>query len=656
VNWTRGNRFGLALLAASAAAAGLSACASMGGGETDGGQGPQAACVGPQCWSPQEQYLWYRGSQGSRLVPEAWLRALEAPNSAVLFLDPAHFDQFGYLPADNEGIPPATASRRKCPTVPAGLPKLPIGFARDCQSDGKLIITKLRWYKGQGKKESWVGLNCAACHTTDITYKGNKVRVDGAPTLADFQGFTDALRVAMDRTLADPAKWDRFARRVVAPRRPKEKDDSRVLADEAMLKDAFKKLLDHQVAVHAYNETETDYGHGRLDAVGHILNQVAFNNAIRGQFRGEPDAPVSYPFIWNARQHDFLQWNGIVPTLQPFGPTNVDVGAVVRNTSEVIGVFAELTTKRDVWIGGFRSSVDVKNLLAMEGLLGKLWSPAWPDWLPAPDPDKVRAGEALFNSRERHPESCADCHAKLARGDQTTPIKAVMSPVWGTRPVGTDPWMMCNAFSYVAKAGNLEGTKDKIVVGDPLPATGPTHNFLGTQAIGVLLAHKWQLIWAVIKQGITRKPPPIEVFEPEAGVPTPQEQPRTREERLQQCKDATASPGTSAGSRRILAYKGRPLNGIWSTAPYLHNGSVKSLFELMLPEGKRDPQFWVGNHEIDPVNVGFVDGKSAEYPYGSMFDVNDPKSRGNSNAGHDYANERYTDAERMALVEYMKTL
>jgi hypothetical protein len=231
-----------------------------------------------------------------------------------------------------------------------------------------------------------------------------------------------------------------------------------------------------------------------------------------------------------------------------------------------------------------------------------------------------------------------------------------MSPVWGASAVGTDPWMMCNAFSYRAKAGNLEGTKDKIVFGDPLPASTFTRAFLGTQAVGVLLRHKFELIWIAIKQAVTRKPPPIEVFEPESGVRTPQEQPKTREERLQECKDATASPGTRPGERRILAYKGRPLNGIWATGPYLHNGSVKSLYELMLPEGRRDPQFWVGNREFDPVRVGFVDGKSARFPYGSMFDRDDPKSHGNSNSGHDYANDRYTDAERMALVEYMKTL
>jgi hypothetical protein len=270
-------------------------------------------------------------------------------------------------------------------------------------------------------------------------------------------------------------------------------------------------------------------------------------------------------------------------------------------------------------------------------------------------------GEALFNSREKHPESCADCHSKLERKDQTTKIKAVMSPVWGAKPVGTDPWMMCNAYSYRALAGNLEGTKASIIAGQILPESSFTRAFLQTQAIGVLLANKGKLIWIAFMQAITGRPPKIEVAVPQELVRTPQEQPKSREERLQECKDATAAAAAAPanqlqGDRRILAYKGRPLNGVWATAPYLHNGSVKSLYELMLPEGRRDPRFWVGNHEYDPVHVGFVDGKSERYPYGSMFDRDDPDGRGNSNAGHDYANDRYTDAERMALIEYMKKL
>src|SRR5690606_24698234 len=73
--------------------------------------------------------------------------------------------------------------------------------------------------------------------------------------------------------------------------------------------------------------------------------------------------------------------------------------------------------------------------------------------------------------------------------------------------------------------------------------------------------------------------------------------------------DTTAAPYQS-----LLSYKARSLNGIWATAPYLHNGSVPSLYDLLLPkkrpgdpeEGEYRPdEFMVGSREFDPVKVGF---------------------------------------------------
>ena len=220
---------------------------------------------------------------------------------------------------------------------------------------------------------------------------------------------------------------------------------------------------------------------------------------------------------------------------------------MVRNTSEVIGVFAEVTTRRGAWLEGYRSSVDVRNLAGMEAQLSRLMSPAWPAWLPAPDDDKVGEGRALFESREKYPKSCRDCHAHLGRQDLTSRITAVMTPVWGEGGLGTDPWMMCNAFSYQALGGNLEGTRDAIIFGKRLPAMSFTRSYLGTQAIGVLLRNKFKLLWMVAKTAITGRPPEIEVFEPQAGVQTPQEQPRRPDQRLELCKTAAAAAGGGPG-------------------------------------------------------------------------------------------------------------
>jgi hypothetical protein len=96
-----------------------------------------------------------------------------------------------------------------------------------------------------------------------------------------------------------------------------------------------------------------------------------------------------------------------------------------------------------------------------------------------------------------------------------------------------------------------------------------------------------------------------------------------------------------------FAYKGRPLNGIWATAPYLHNGSVPNLDELLKPPAERVKTFNVGSREFDPDKVGFrSDQGTLEF---------DTKLPGNSNAGHDYSRE-FTADERKQLIEYMKSL
>src|SRR5260370_17068936 len=62
----------------------------------------------------------------------------------------------------------------------------------------------------------------------------------------------------------------------------------------------------------------------------------------------------------------------------------------------------------------------------------------------------------------------------------------------------------------------------------------------------------------------------------------------------------------------ILAYKGRPLTGIWATPPYLHNGSVPTLYDLLLPPEDRPKSFYLGSREFDPAKVGYVTAQSAD--------------------------------------------
>ena len=99
--------------------------------------------------------------------------------------------------------------------------------------------------------------------------------------------------------------------------------------------------------------------------------------------------------------------------------------------------------------------------------------------------------------------------------------------------------------------------------------------------------------------------------------------------------------------QNLEVYKAGPLWGIWATAPYLHNGSVPNLYNLLLPADQRVKKFWLGSREFDLVNVGF------DYTTGT-FEL-DTTIKGNSNSGHRYGTQM-TDEERRLLLEYLKTL
>lgn len=589
-----------------------------------------------QNWLQSDQYRWYRGTQGSRLIPQSWLLSLEEAQSEQLFLRPESVERFGYLlPETDDKV------------------QLPIGFAIDRGPIRQGMATDIRWAESQKADVPWVGMNCSACHTAEIRAGTEKLRIDGGPTLADFQTFVRSINASLAATAADPAKFSRFAAAVLCdtnlarPLGTMPRRDCAVSPEAAQkLKDSLLKLLDRQQQIASFNTTTSDYGYARLDAVGHIFNKVAFLVKADGQFGGPPDAPVSYPFIWNVAQHDFVQWNGIAPNKGaklPSGET-FDVGAVVRNASEVIGVFADVEVPVKPTVNGYASSVHIGNLDAMEVLLAKLQSPAWPDRLWKRNTDLAdTVGKPLFQER------CASCHAHLDRTDVTTPVKANMSPIWpvpGKQAVGTDPWMACNAFTYEALTGRLDGKKTGFLFGEE--RYGPrafTRQMLVTTGVGVLFGKKRQITATAARAafGLPREIETVTVARP--GVTQRQ---RGDMERLRDCRTNAADP--------LMGYKGRPLNGIWATGPYLHNGSVKSLYELLLPPSQRDGEFWIGNREFDADNVGYKDEKS---PYGSTFRTVDAQGnpiKGNSNAGHDYGNAELTDNQRKALVEYMKGL
>jgi mono/diheme cytochrome c family protein len=105
--------------------------------------------------------------------------------------------------------------------------------------------------------------------------------------------------------------------------------------------------------------------------------------------------------------------------------------------------------------------------------------------------------------------------------------------------------------------------------------------------------------------------------------------------------------------RRTEGYASHPLDGIWLRGPFLHNGSVPTLRDLLSPPDQRPAVFYRGNDVYDPVNVGFV--SDVPEAHGRAFYRFDTKDQGNGNGGHLYGLD-LPAGEKSDLIEYLKTL
>jgi hypothetical protein len=147
---------------------------------------------------------------------------------------------------------------------------------------------------------------------------------------------------------------------------------------------------------------------------------------------------------------------------------------------------------------------------------------------------------------------------------------------------------------------------------------------------------------------------------PQTGQVTPIESIATDRHRLDSFTVALAdrfhtfitAPFKFDAYRKTNGYSNTPLDGIWARAPYLHNGSVPSLWDLLEPVGKRPAVFYTGYDVYDPRNLGFItSGPDAERE-GFMYETCMP---GNSNAGHTFGVD-LKDNDKWDLIEFMKTL
>jgi len=95
------------------------------------------------------------------------------------------------------------------------------------------------------------------------------------------------------------------------------------------------------------------------------------------------------------------------------------------------------------------------------------------------------------------------------------------------------------------------------------------------------------------------------------------------------------------------------LEGVWAVAPYLHNGSVPSLAELLKPAAERVKSFKIGP-DYDIENVGLA-AQQTKFDYTLQTTDCSDRNSGNSRCGHEYGT-KLSPEEKRALLEYLKEL
>jgi hypothetical protein len=513
-----------------------------------------------QGWDDATAQRYYHESQGTRFMPAALLEALYEP-SGTRFMDPANMQRFGFITgergADDRGNPYGW----------------PIGFAVDRDRSGVAMA----------------GITCAACHTSQITYNGATVRIEGGSADIDVASFRKALAQAVLFTGADQKRKADFEERAVALGFPR----SHV---ESAFEHILKTTQSNAASPPDYVVASTPSGPGRLDALNAIATAVfATDLGVPGNAK-KGDAPVRFPYLWDIWRFDWVQYNASVR--QPMD----------RNIGEALGVGIQ-TNFIDPATGQVNSAplrwqttARVHNLYWIENALSRLSAPAWPHAFGPIDAGRAQRGRALFATY------CARCHA-IQTIDGTTPEEWHV-PVVPLATIGTD---RNQAVDYAKHT--FDATK------------------LGLGARVRTPAGLAYVVEQVKRQAYL-----------DAGIPE---------------SDWPAYDGFGRTTNAYIApcgYKARPLIGVWATGPFLHNGSVPTIYDLL--SERRPSTFWVGSEEFDPMKVGFVDSKT---PASVLFDTRLP---GNSNAGHWFTNDggrrgrigpALNELQKYAIIEYLKS-
>jgi hypothetical protein len=338
-------------------------------------------------------------------------------------------------------------------------------------------------------------------------------------------------------------------------------------------------------------ETATQNGYGRADAFGVARNLLFGGNPknLRPQ-----NAPASFPHMWGIETTAWLQWGASMNSVME------------RNIGQSLGVGAVFDAE------SFAATSRLDHLNALEHLVYKLTPPAWPADVFGPiDDAKAARGHDVYDRQ------CANCHE---RAFAVTPSGLVVYQLFTLKEIGISPLIIENFDQPV----EIEGKSVRFATAAFTVLESLKRRYYSANQIPEQTQAEWE--------GRTRRPPP-------------QWKPMMRST----LAEADEYPDSRGG--RVSPAK--PLAGIWATAPYLSNGSVANMWDLLTPAAERPKSFTLGSREYDVAKLGYRSTPDPKAP-APPWEFNTTLT-GNSNAGHVYGTT-LAEADKWALIEYLKKL
>lgn len=535
----------------------------------------------------------------------------------------------------------------------------------------------VRVLNGGVRSIKMVGVNCAACHTSEIRFEGHAYRVDGAPNLINIRNFFKELGKSTITLFIKKQSMIDFLRSQNVPN-PEERatelcgyffktfDDatgffggnsetkrflrsafykivgdifnlqdgelgSFVTVGEAKHKkfgrlyrgrDAMARSLEKLLRVtYGFGENdeigelkqrmnflgmlfvgnppqmkETIAGYGRTDAFGRISNL-----SLRGERPVDNTAPVSLPSIWSLKYTAMLHY------------TANSNSVVMRNVGQSLGLGSLVLNKSTS-----ESTTNMHNLERLEKLAYQIKVPQWENMF-----KNVPKLKPVYELTERgkvvYQQNCMNCHTPETQ--KVGPTRQLnLYKMYGLNEIGTDPTAAKNIVTPV------DGLKFKDSIFQAMTKIKSAYYIKNK------ISSEEQAVW---EARATRGP---EFF---------------RDTFLGE--NDTLNGAEYAKIQAGMGYRARHLAGVWATAPYLHNGSVPTMTDLLKPASQRPKLFKVGSRELDPVNLG-VHTETTE----SKCDVDDESCFdttlvGNYNIGHEYGTG-LSQSDKTALIEYLKVL